>query len=271
MYYAQLNGLRACYYVAGGGPDLLFVHGWAASGRMWLRSMHALRQSFRVWAVDMAGFGDSDNPGEGWYTLERCTDYVAHFCEEVGIQSATVVGHSLGGRVVLDLALRHPDLVRRVVAVSPTITGRLGLNLDVLLMGRVGETLLSLSQRIWPLAEAGVMTQVMTPRYLNSECMARASTDLRRASGDAIVGSLRALVNQDFSPNLPHIKQPALLIAGERDITVPPSDARLAAEMMPNAELVTLKGVHHMPSDERPRYFNKLVSEFASRETIGDT
>lgn len=270
MNYAQLNGLRARYFVAGRGPEILFVHGWAASGRMWLRSQWALRRDFRAWAVDLPGFGGSDLPGEAWYALEAYTDYVAAFCAEAGIEGATVVGHSLGGRIVLDLALRHPHLVSSVVAVAPLITGRLGFNLDLFLLGRVGEALVSLSQHVWPLAEAGMMSQFIAPRHLTSESMKRASTDMRRASGDALVNSLRAVVGNDFSPHLAHIAQPALIISGERDLTVPPADARLAAERLPNAELAMLQGVHHMPSDEVPDLFLQLVRDFARRERAGE-
>jgi pimeloyl-ACP methyl ester carboxylesterase len=269
MKCTHTNGLQTRYFVAGHGPDVLFLHGWAASGRMWLRSLFALRREFRAWAIDLGGFGDSDNPVESGYTLELYSDQVAGFCAEMGIQPAVVVGHSIGGRVALDLALRYPHLAQSVVAVSPTITGRLGFGLDTLLLGRAGEALLSLSQHFWLLAETGVMWQFITPRFLNSESVKRASSDLRRASVDALSGSLRAVLGRDFSPNLPHIAQPTLIICGERDFTVPPDDARMAADLIPNAELVMLEDVHHMPSDEAADEFHDLIRAFAQRKLNG--
>jgi pimeloyl-ACP methyl ester carboxylesterase len=246
MKCTHTNGLQTRYFVAGHGPDVLFLHGWAASGRMWLRSLFALRREFRAWAIDLGGFGDSDNPVESGYTLELYSDQVAGFCAEMGIQPAVVVGHSIGGRVALDLALRYPHLAQSVVAVSPTITGRLGFGL-----------------------ETGVMWQFITPRFLNSESVKRASSDLRRASVDALSGSLRAVLGRDFSPNLPHIAQPTLIICGERDFTVPPDDARMAADLIPNAELVMLEDVHHMPSDEAADEFHDLIRAFAQRKLNG--
>jgi pimeloyl-ACP methyl ester carboxylesterase len=238
MNCVQLNGLRTHYYVAGRGPDVVFTHGWAASGRMWLRSLWALRRHFRAWALDLAGFGASDSPGDAWYpTVEDCTDQVARFCQAMGIESATMVGHSLGGR-------------------------------DALLAGRFGEMLLSLSQRVWLLSDTAVMSQLAAPRYVSSESMRRASRDMQRASEGALFGSLRAVVNSDFSPNLPHVKKPVLIIGGERDFTVPPSDARLAAELISGAELVMLKNVHHLPSDEAPDVFHELVMDFARRGLV---
>ena len=233
MKAIPLNGIDTAYYQGGMGTrDVLLLHGWAASGRMWLRSMWALRRDYRLLAPDLPGFGDTAAPPPGWYSVEQYTDHVAAFCEALNIRPYAVIGHSMGGRLTLDLARRYPHLAQRLVVISPTITGRLGLNLDVFLMGAAGHALKEVSRRVWPLAIATVMTEYWTPRYLGTEAVRRTTTDLRRASWEGAVGSLRALVKQDYSPHLEEIPHPALVICGKRDYTIPPDDSRLAAARM---------------------------------------
>ena len=263
MKYIQVNGLKTAYYVAGKGErDILFIHGWAASGRMWLRSMWSLRHTYRTWALDLPGFGRSESPPIDWYTTEHYTDHVAAFCEATGIRPYAAIGHSMGGRIALDLARRYPHLAEKVIAASPTITGKLGFNLNILMAGGFGKALVRLSRHVWPLATAGVMSTYWTPRFLGSEGVKRSTDDLRRSSWQAAIGSLRAVASEDYSPYLPDISHPTLIICGQRDYTVPANDFRLAARSLPNARLVMLDQVHHWPADEAPHLFVETIQSF---------
>lgn len=263
-----IDNLQTRYYIAGSGArDILFVHGWASSGRMWLRSMWALRYEYRAWALDLPGFGQSETPETCWDTVEQYTDHVAAFCQALNIRPYVLVGHSLGGRIVFDLARRYPHLAERLMAVSPSITGRMGFNLNVLFSG-LGESLLDLSRRIWPLATAGALSTYWAPRFLGSEGVRRAADDMRRSSSQAAIGSLRALAAQDYSPHLVHIRHPTLIICGGRDYTIPSDDSRLAASRLPNAQLAVLDHVHHWPTDEAPDIFLSLLRSFLNEDML---
>ena len=258
-----INGLSTRYYSAGNGAKhLVFIHGWASSARMWLRSMWALRRDYRMWALDLPGCGDSDSPDIEWFSLERFTDHVEAFCRALDIHPYAVIGHSMGGRVAFDLARRYPDLTQRLVAVSPTLTGRLGFNLDVLLAGGLFGSALTLSRRLWPLATAEVMSMYWAPRYLGTEAVTRTTEDLRRTSWAGALGTLRMLVRQDYSPHLAEIAQPTLLICGRQDYTIPPGDSLLAAQRLPQARLMMLDHVHHQATDEAPQDFIRAVKAF---------
>ena len=263
MYDVSINGLKTRYYSAGqGDKHVLFVHGWASSGRMWLRSMWALRRQYRMWALDLPGCGDSASPDIDWHTLENYTDHVVAFCERLGIQPYAVIGHSMGGRISFDLARRYPDLTQRLVAISPMITGRLGFNLHVVLVGGLFGSAINLSRRLWPFATAEAMSLYWAPRYLGSEAVNRTTADLRRTSWAGAVGSLRSMVAQDYSPYLGEVRHPTLLICGQQDYTIPPADSRLAAERLPQAELMMLEKVHHQATDEVPQDFLTAVRAF---------
>src|SRR5262245_15842056 len=119
MEFVEINGLRTAYHTGGlGKKHLLFVHGWASSGRMWLRSMWALRHDYRMWAIDGPGCGDSQNPLEAWRTIDLYTDHAAAFCDVLKIKPYAIIGHSMGGRVAFDFARRYPKKVEKIVAVS---------------------------------------------------------------------------------------------------------------------------------------------------------
>lgn len=263
MKFVTINQLNTCYYTGGiGKKHILFIHGWASSGRMWLRSMWALRHGYRSWAPDLPGCGDSQGPELPWSAIMQYTDHLASFCAKLKIKPYAVVGHSMGGRIAFDLARRYPDRVGRVVAVSPTVTGRLGLHLDVFLLGGLGHTMLDFARRLWPVATASTMAYYWAPKHLGSEAVERTTADLRRADWDMAVGGLKALVRQDYSPLLANISQPALVICGGRDYSIPVSDSRLAAQMLPQAQLMVLDGVHHQPMDESPQVFFDALRAF---------
>jgi pimeloyl-ACP methyl ester carboxylesterase len=265
MRLITINGLQTAYYTGGiGSRHVLLLHGWASSGRMWLRQMWVLRRQYRLWALDLPGFGDSQCPPIDNGSIDWYANHVAAFCESAGIRPYAVVGHSMGGRVAFDLARRYPDRVERVVAISPTVTGKLGFNLDVFLLGPLGRMIGELSRHVWPVATAGAMSMYLAPRYLGSEALKRTSADLRRASWEAAIGSLRALVDDDYSPHLPEVRQPTLLICGDRDSAVPPADSRLAAQALPDARLLMLKRIHHQPTDECPDVFLSALQSFLS-------
>jgi pimeloyl-ACP methyl ester carboxylesterase len=264
-----VNGLKTRYYAAGDGTKhVLLIHGWASSGRMWLRAMWALRRQYRLWALDLPGCGDSESPAIDWYSLAGYTDHVAAFCRALGIRPYGVIGHSMGARIAFDLARHNPTLVEKLVAVSPTITGRLGFNLHLVLVGGLFGSALNLLRRLWPIATAGAMSEYWAPRYLGSEAVKRTAEDLERTGWEAAVGSLRMLVGQDYSPYLAEIPHPTLLICGERDTTIPPDDSRIAAEQLPQARLVMLDDVHHQPTDEAPQFFVEAVQTFLSNGRV---
>lgn len=263
MKFATISSFQTAYYASGSGErNLLFIHGWASSGRMWLRSMCALRREYRMWAVDLPGCGDSDAPDIGWYSIENYADHIAAFCHFHGIDHCAVIGHSIGGRIAFELARRHAYLVERVVAVSPLVTGRLGFYLDVLLLAGLIGRKLRLPRRVWPLAARSSLNEFWAPGYLEPQVVQRTTHDLRRTSPEAAIGTLRALIRQDYSPHLAHIHHPTLLICGERDDVIPPADSRLAAQRLPRAQLVMLAQVHHQPTDEAHEVVIQTVREF---------
>ncbi len=261
------------YSVRGAGPDVLMIHGWASSQRMWERPMKMLAAAgMRVWALDLPGHGQSQAPHpESWFTIPNLAASVQAFARHAGIQTAAVVAHSMGGAVALELAHQCPHLVRALVLAPPAVSGRIGFSLHVLFDSPLGTRLLQLSQRHNALARLGELSTfgLSWLRGGLGAALRRDAEDLARTSPQAVAGCLRAVINFDFTDRLAAIRAPTLVIVGLRDTTLPPSEGLLAAANIPGAQLVRMRGVAHHPMDERSEEFDRLVLAFLAEQRIG--
>src|SRR3990170_5028354 len=105
------------YEVLGRGRPIIFLHDWVGSWRYWIPSMQAASISFRTYALDLWGFGDSaKNPS--YYSVEQQISLLEEFLEEMGIGKIALVGHGLGAILAMLYAIRHPGTVDRILAIS---------------------------------------------------------------------------------------------------------------------------------------------------------
>ena len=121
------DGSRVAYTVTGSkGKPIVLLHGGTGTRRDWERAASMLSERHVVVAVDMIGFGDSDRP-RGRYTCGRLADSVICAMDQLAIDRAHLVGHSLGGRVALDVARSHPERTGCLVMIAPMGFGRLSV------------------------------------------------------------------------------------------------------------------------------------------------
>lgn len=242
----------------GAGADLLLIHGFASSMRMWTPLVEALRDSYRLWRVDLTGFGATPLPADESveididYHLQTLTD----FCDAQSIRPYALFGHSMGGLLTLRLAQQRPDLAARLVLFSPVVTGQAGMHFALFhrvfgsplrdLLVKNGEPLLWLSRSDLP------RRMLASYRHSPPHTLERINRDWERTTWRAAVGALASMGDATAEPFLPQIAQPTLVIVGARDFTVPPSEGRLAAATLPHAELIEYAGGFHQPLDEQP-------------------
>jgi len=249
------------FETGGSGPDVLLVHGWTGSGRMWSRLICDCQAEFRFWSVDLPGFGQSPLPADFQPTIAGHTAALAAFCQQQGIRPRAVVGHSMGGMLALKLALDYPDLVERVVLVCATVTGRYGQEAHRFFGSPLGRWLSARTEPFWGAAVRGRWF-MKVPAYVNSECQQRINEDFERATWRASMTALESIASENLGPHLGQIRQPALVMVGGRDSTVPPDEGRLAAREMPNARLVEFPDAHHQLLDEMPEQVIETLREF---------
>ncbi|MCX6025023.1 MAG: alpha/beta hydrolase, partial [Chloroflexi bacterium] len=192
----QAAGLQIHFYECGSLQEdsLLFVHGWSSSGRMWHETMRALSDEWRCLAPDLPGHGQSDKPPFAWYSVSNFAEAIGAWADRLGGLPRVAVGHSLGGAVVVELALRYPERIGRIVLVNPVVSGRVSYNLHAL-SGKVPrQTILDLGRRVWPRARAHLLRRAARGRAgaRMKEYLQRNLQDLAQTTADSVLGSARA-------------------------------------------------------------------------------
>ncbi len=248
----------------GHGPDVLLIHGWVSSLRMWTRTARRLAEAgYRATAVDLLGFGDSDKPSTGWYTLDNYTSHLVALCQRLGLERPVIVGHSMGGTLALSLAAQME--VQAVVACAPVVNGKLGGSMHRLLTASTTRQMWHWMQTQPFFPRIGAMNMPAAPGLMRNPVRRRNQEDLRRATVNATFGSLKTVVDQSLEDRLRHVSAPTLILIGGRDFTVPPVQGKLAARLMPNVQLVEWPTAGHSMIDDRPDEFDRLLIEFVRR------
>jgi pimeloyl-ACP methyl ester carboxylesterase len=266
---AVQRDLDVSYRVWGHGPDVLLLHGWAASSRLWLGTMQALGAHFRCWAPDLPGCGDTPLSPRRHNVYPSLADYrqsVLAFCAALDIQPTAVIGHSLGALLALSLCIENPALFDRLILLSPPVTGRLRLRVDRLLNTPLGYRTFELVRFIWPLPAWMFIPTVFapTPNAMRRKwhALRREAEDAEKADWAAVIGGLHAVLQTDYTDQLPAVAHPTLILVGAWDMTVPPADGARAAAAIPGARLVRLPRVAHQLTDEAPESVHQLILDF---------
>jgi pimeloyl-ACP methyl ester carboxylesterase len=275
----ELHGRRVVYRVAGSGPPIVLIHGMLNSSSHWQSVASSLAGDYTVIAPDLIGHGDSAAP-RGDYSLGAHAASIRDLLAAVGIDRATVVGHSLGGGVAMQFFYQFPQRVERLVLissgglgheVSPMLRTAALPGVSALLSATIHPRLLSaVRQAGRRLSERGVGTGV----YL--QAIARALSPLEnRDARAAFLHTLRAVIDVQgqrvsATDRLYLLESmPTLIVWGERDHTIPLQHGRAAHRAIPHSRLRTLPGAAHFPHLEDPDGLSALLREFIAETEPG--
>ena len=260
------------YRCAGSGPAIVLVHGITSTSATWERVMPYLATRFTVIAPDLLGHGQSAKP-RGDYSLGAYASGVRDLMVSLGHDSATFVGHSLGGGVVMQLAYQFPERCERLVLVD---SGGLGREVNFLLRAAT----LPLSEVVLPfLASTRILDAGRGVGRLFGRLGIRAGTDVAElAKGhasladaearSAFVHTLRTIVDPggqrvDASDRL-YLAQhvPFMIVWGERDRIIPVEHGRAAHDLVPSSRLEVFEDAGHFPHVDDPQRFLDVLLDF---------
>lgn len=280
---ASVNGINMYYEVYGEGEPLLLIEGLGYSSWMWYKQLPELSKHYKVIVYDNRGVGLTDKP-DSEYTIELMADDAAALLTTLGIESAHVLGVSMGGYIAQELAIRHPEKVRSLV-LACTNMGEAG-------MLKRNSTLLNGYLKLWGLLPGmlEVSGKASVPTLTNNYGLSKEDKILYGLSSaftkeyfrdnpeeiDRIVKwrldnpqpsyawkrQFAAGVNFDSSNRAGGINVPTLVISGSKDIIVPNESSIKLAETIPGAELKILPGAGHLMFIERSVEFNESVTSF---------
>jgi pimeloyl-ACP methyl ester carboxylesterase len=231
---------------------VILLHGFGASLDTWEPWAQALSARFRVIRFDLPGFGLTGPDPTGEYTDARAIKILNGLMDQLGIDRASLIGNSLGGRIAWNFAALNPHRVTRLVLVSPDGFASPGFEYD-----RVSETPLMM-QALPYVAPRGLLKANLAPAYANPDALSEATLtryrDMMLAPGvrPAILARMGQVILRDPAPTLAAIQTPTLLLWGEKDAMIPISNAADYLRYMPHARLLCLPNLGHVPFEEDP-------------------
>ena len=245
------------YETYGRGKPVVLLHGWLGSWGCWSGTMEALAPMYRTYALDFWGFGESDKRRES-YDISDFIALVDQFLERLGIQSAPIIGHSMGGTVALSLALERPQRVEKVAAVGAPIDGQ-SLNVFLKLAGYPWIAFL-----VWnspSLLRLGI--KIFAPWIAASwhEWYDLLMRDLSKMTLESFLWSIHSLHHTDLTSRISTLRMPALGVYGKGDKIVDPRQAQVFHRIA-NSRVEMLSGARHFPMLDEPASFHRVLLSF---------
>jgi pimeloyl-ACP methyl ester carboxylesterase len=248
------------------GLPILFIHGYGALIEHWRPIMREVARRHTFYALDLYGFGYSARPA-GLSTKERWAEQVSGFLRAVVGGPAVVVGHSMGGVVATETARRHGDLVRALALVNSSgmqpyqrpLSQTDRLMLDMIGAPLVGETLAGIFGNEWGVRQ-GLLSSYHRKERVTPELVQTFAGPLQRHGAGSYLATTRNAENLVIALKAGEYAGPALLIWGEEDRAIPPSDAEAIQRfVLPQAAIRLLRDSGHCPFDETPGAFNDAL------------
>ncbi len=293
--FVVAGGIKTHYVKKGeAGPAIVLVHGFGSCTYTWRHNIDALAaRGFRVYAVDVKGFGLTAKPLDGRYDLAAFADHLLAFLDALRLERPILVGNSMGGAIVARVALLHPDRASGVVLVAAAPQNFLarpaaradragppgwpapGTKADG--AGMPGPPSAALSLKIRAAltrslitrraVENGLKAAYHDPKFVTAEGV---EVHFRTLFIEGAAEALLALVDTtpgpavEAAPPLSSLKPPALIVWGRHDRVLPVAQADMFARELPAARKVIFEDSGHMPHEEESAAFNALVAEFAA-------
>ena len=252
--YRTVDGVRLRLRDTGqrNAPAVILLHGFGASLDTWEPWARTLSTRFRVIRLDLPSFGLTGADPTGDYSDARAMTILIGLMDQLGIEQADLVGNSLGGRIAWNFAAVHPERVKRLVLVSPDGFASPGFAYDT-------PPHTPMIMRALPyVAPRGMLRANLVAAYARPEALSEQTLtryrDMMLAPGvrRAILARMGQTILRDPAQTLARITAPTLLLWGEKDGMIPIANAADYLRYLPDATLVRLPNLGHLPFEEDP-------------------
>lgn len=262
MPFAQADGLRLYYELAGSGDPVVLIAGLGADAHFWYKQLPALARRFQVLTFDNRDSSRSDKV-EASYTVGAMAGDVERLLGKVGLNAAHVVGASLGGFIAQEFALAYPHRVRKLVLCCTSFGGPHALPIPpqtlAVMMNRSGDAERDL--------RSFLPVQIATD-YLDTHAAEVSDYVAWRVAHPqppaAYQRQLMAAVGHDTEERLSVLRMPVLILHGDQDRVVPPGNAALLGAKIPGARVHIVSRVGHLLLWEAAEEANRMLIEFLS-------
>ena len=263
MPTTQVGSHTVYYDDYGAGHPVLFLTGLGSTRLGWRKQIGPFSRRFRVINMDNRDAGDS-GLGTGPYTIADMAEDTAGVIKNLKLGPTHIIGISMGGMIAQELAIRHPELVDKLVLVSTTAGGPTSVNAKPEIAALLMSTETDIEKRV-----RSTFTAIAGAGY-----MAKHPEDLDQIVKDALAKPMSAASyqrqffacmghwRQGTADRLTQITAPTLVVHGDYDPLIPYPNGKYLAKHIKGARLITLPGVGHLSMIESPERFNREVLEF---------
>lgn len=262
--YVTLDGLKVHYVQEGSGPDLVLIHGIGASLQSWRWVFQLLKKSFRVTALDLTGFGESERDPQGRYGLDDHTHRLLQFLNALKIQKAHFVGASMGGGISLWLSKLAPERVQSLALLAPAADHKVTwINPDYFIW--LGHLL-----KNW-FVSPGVIRIAYSKALGDKKFLTKTAVLYYYRpywkypeTVIAFLKSVHALRDKRLPDELHDIRQPCLIIYGERDRVLPRKSVEKIQKVISHSKVLYHKSGGHQVMEEDPQFIVEEINKFVS-------
>ncbi len=261
--YIKVGGIDIRYLTGGHGSPLLILHGGTDGAKPWTKTISELAKKYTVYIPDLPGWGQSQPLNrKGDYFIPELVEFVDRFCQNVGLNSFYLMGHSMGGAMALTYTLKFPRKVNKLILVSSLCLGKeiarwvniLGTAKISRAVGVAIHGVLKGVKLFVDYALAPALSPVLTLRFANPLSVVSMSIGSKVTNGKEQITVL--------SDHLSEVKVPTLVIWGAKDIVIPASHAYEAAKLIPNCQVKVFKDAGHSVYKQKIPEFTHLISGF---------
>ena len=249
--FVNANGIKIYYESFGSGKPLIFLHGAMGTSQVWKPYVPILSNDFNIILPDVRGHGKTENPGKK-IDLHLMADDIAALIDALKLDKPFLCGWSGGGDIGLDIAMRYPDYVSRVIVGGVTLRVTEAAIKTLKAMGLEGPGQINFEQ-----AEKAIPQLTEVWKKDHNQSPSHWKELLTQVSFEMINPTLPA------EDDLKQISVPTLIIRGDRDQFLPVDDAVELYRLVPNAQLAVVPNADHFVTRTNVKLFAELVKEFA--------
>lgn len=267
--FVTVDGKKVHYIEKGNGSPIILIHGFLYNTVMWKKNIDALAEKFKVYAIDLWGWGFSERLKENEYSFELYGKQIIGFMDALDIKKASLTGQSMGGGISVYVAAHHPERVNRLILVDPavipypmTATGKVyqfpfvGEFLNAI----PGDTLMKNNIKTVWFYDKNKVTDEYVKEVLQPFCI--------EGSYAGMMYILRNVLKEPYVEKeanlLSKLNKPTLIIHGREDKAIPLDKSEALNDLWMESKLVIFEKAGHTPHEEYPEKFNKIAIDFLS-------
>ena len=261
MPVAKIESHSLYYEIIGQGYPLVMIRGVGSNVDHWYDQVPALSQKFQLLVFDNRGIARSSDPGGPFSIRDMAADTIA-LMNAVGIEKAHVLGYSMGGMIAQEMALNHSQMLAGLILVATDC----GISLRIKARPEATKLFSEMIRLGSPEAKlAAAQCLFAKQTFENDPHVIQRYTDVSQrfpASQKMLAKQWAAVTQHDACARLQDISSSTLAITGSEDVLIPPRNAAVLAERIPDAQMISIAGGGHLFLIEQPRRFNDAVIKF---------